>query len=109
MIVTVLPALAEPTRLVAMRRLAEGSEHWLCGPALRLTRSRMSRHMQILKQAGLVVVRGDARWVRDRTDPGLAPPVARLVADVRAPGLRTPELGAPKLVTPERVAEEAAA
>jgi ArsR family transcriptional regulator, arsenate/arsenite/antimonite-responsive transcriptional repressor len=68
MIVSVLSALAEPTRLEAMRLLSDGSEHCVCELMRKLgaTQSRMSRHMQVLKQAGLVVDRRDAQWVRYR-------------------------------------------
>lgn len=76
MIVTVLAALAEPTHLCAMRLLADGSEHCVCEliqlPGV--TQSRMSRHMQVLKQAGRVVDRRDAPWVRYRLNPPM--PVA---------------------------------
>ena len=73
MIVSVLSALAEPTRLEAMRLLSDGSEHCVCELMRKLgaTQSRMSRHMQVLKQAGLVVDRRDAQWVRYRVKPDL--------------------------------------
>ena len=82
MIVAVLSALAEPTRLEALRCLADGSEHCVCELMRKLgaTQSRMSRHMQVLKQAGLVVDRRDAQWVRYRINPDLSPPLLRLVA-----------------------------
>lgn len=81
MIVAVLSALAEPTRLEAMRLSAGGSEHCVCElmRSLGATQSRMSRHTQVLKQAGLVVDRRDAQWVRYRISPDLSPPLARLV------------------------------
>ncbi|WP_374391955.1 ArsR/SmtB family transcription factor [Tabrizicola sp.] len=81
MILAVLSALAEPTRLEAMRLLADGSEHCVCELMRKLgaTQSRMSRHMQVLKQAGLVLDRRDAQWVRYRINPELAPSLARLV------------------------------
>ena len=81
MILAVLSALAEPTRLGAMRLLADGSEHCVCELMRELgaTQSRMSRHMQVLKQAGLVVDRRDAQWVRYRIKPDLSPSLARLV------------------------------
>ena len=65
-----------------MRLLADGSEHCVCDlmRTLGATQSRMSRHMQVLKQAGLVVDRRDAQWVRYRLNPDLSPPLARLVA-----------------------------
>lgn len=81
MILAVLSALAEPTRLEAMRLLADGSEHCVCELMRKLgaTQSRMSRHMQVLKQAGLVVDRRDAQWVRYRIKPDLSLVLARLV------------------------------
>lgn len=81
MILAVLSALAEPTRLEAMRVLADGSEHCVCELMRKLgaSQSRMSRHMQVLKQAGLVVDRRDAQWVRYRINPDLRPSFARLV------------------------------
>jgi ArsR family transcriptional regulator len=81
MIVVVLSALAEPTRLEAMRLLADGSEHCVCELMRKLgaTQSRMSRHMQVLKQAGLVLDRRDAQWVRYRINPDLPLSLIRLV------------------------------
>lgn len=81
MIVAALSALAEPTRLEAMRLLADGSEHCACELMRKLgaTQSRMSRHMQVLRQAGLVVDRRDAQWVRCRINPDLPPSLIRLV------------------------------
>jgi len=81
LIVTILAALAEPTRLEAMRLLADGSEHCVCELMRKLgaTQSRMSRHMQVLKQAGLVADRRDAQWVRYRISPKLSAECRRLV------------------------------
>lgn len=86
MILTVLSALAEPTRLAAMRILGDGAEHCVCElmPALDATQSRMSRHMQVLKQAGLVVDRRDAQWVRYRRNPDLPSDVAAVLDAVLA-------------------------
>ena len=74
MILPILTALAEPTRLSAMSILWDGGEHCVCELMARLdaTQSRMSRHMQTLKQAGLVTDRRDAQWVRYRLNPTLA-------------------------------------
>ncbi|TKA98407.1 metalloregulator ArsR/SmtB family transcription factor [Cereibacter changlensis] len=82
MILAALSALAEPTRLAAMRILQDGDEHCVCDLMRRLeaTQSRMSRHMQVLKQAGLVVDRRDAQWVRYRIRPDLPPPLRALLA-----------------------------
>ena len=79
--VQVLAALAEPTRLAAMRILRDGGEHCVCELMERLgaTASRMSRHMATLKMAGLVVDRRDAQWVRYRRAPDLPTNVASLI------------------------------
>lgn len=77
-----LSALSEPTRLGAIQILADGREHCVCQLMARLdaSQSRMSRHMQTLKQAGLVVDRRDAQWVRYRLNPDL-PEHARAILD----------------------------
>ena len=82
MILAVLSALAEPTRLGAVRLLGDGAEHCVCELMRELdaTQSRMSRHMQTLKQAGLVVDRRDAQWVRYRLNPDM-PQDARHIVD----------------------------
>jgi len=78
-----MSALSDPTRLAALRLLWDGEEHCVCElmAALGATQSRMSRHMGVLKVAGLVVDRRDAQWVRYRRNPALA---ARVVAVVDA-------------------------
>ncbi len=86
MILTILSALAEPTRLQAIRLLADGTEHCVCELMRKLdaTQSRMSRHMQVLKQAGLVVDRRDAQWVRYRLNPEMSADVKGVVEAVLA-------------------------
>jgi ArsR family transcriptional regulator, arsenate/arsenite/antimonite-responsive transcriptional repressor len=81
MILAALSALAEPTRLAAMRALMDGEEHCVCDLMrhLEATQSRMSRHMQVLKQAGMVVDRRDAQWVRYKIKPDLPPPLQALL------------------------------
>ncbi len=94
MIVTVLSALAEPTRLGAMRILDDGAEHCVCElmETLDATQSRMSRHMQVLKQAGLAVDRRDAQRVRYRRNPALPPEIAAVLeAVLRAASSKTKE------------------
>lgn len=79
--VQILSALAEPTRLAALRLVWDGREHCVCElmSVLGATQSRMSRHMSVLKTAGLVIDRRDAQWVRYRRSPDLPPAVAALV------------------------------
>ena len=71
----ILSALSDQTRFAAMRLLYDGDEHCVCElmRVIGATQSRMSRHMQVLKQAGLVVDRRDAQWVRYRMNPDLSP------------------------------------
>ncbi len=84
MIINTLSALAEPTRLAAIRLIADGDEHCVCElmQALGATQSRMSRHMQVLRQAGLVIDRRDAQWVRYRLNPDLPASIVRLLEAV---------------------------
>ncbi len=79
--ISVLSALAEPTRLDALRLLWDGREHCVCELMRELgaTQSRMSRHMATLKTAGLVVDRRDAQWVRYRRTPALPADVVALI------------------------------
>ncbi|ABD87493.1 ArsR/SmtB family transcription factor [Rhodopseudomonas palustris] len=79
--ITVLSALAEPTRLQALRLVWDGREHCVCELMQRLgaTQSRMSRHMAVLKAAGLVVDRRDAQWVRYRRAQHLPRALIKLV------------------------------
>ncbi len=76
-----LSALAEPTRLEALRLVWDGKEHCVCElmQVLGATQSRMSRHMATLKLAGLVTDRRDAQWVRYRRAPDLPQEVVALV------------------------------
>jgi ArsR family transcriptional regulator len=79
--ISILSALAEPTRLAAIQLLWDGDEHCVCEMMEKLgaTQSRMSRHMAVLKAAGLVSMRRDAQWVRYRRSSDLPGEVAALV------------------------------
>lgn len=81
-----MSALSDPTRLAALRLLWDGEEHCVCElmDQLGATQSRMSRHMAVLKFAGLVVDRRDAQWVRYRRNPNLSAPVAAVIDAVLA-------------------------
>ena len=71
--VALLSALAEPTRLAALRIVWDGGEHCVCELMRKLgaSQSRMSRHMAVLKTVGLVTDRRDAQWVRYRRNAAL--------------------------------------
>lgn len=79
--IKILAALAEPTRFEAIRILWDGHEHCVCElmEVLGKSQSCVSRHMTSLKNAGLVVDRRDAQWVRYRRSPELSKPIASLV------------------------------
>ena len=79
--IAILSALAEPTRLEALRMVWDGREHCVCELMRELgaSQSRMSRHMAALKAAGLLVDRRDAQWVRYRRAPNLPQAVAALI------------------------------
>jgi ArsR family transcriptional regulator len=85
-IATVMAALSDPTRLGAIRLLWDGNEHCVCKmmEPLGATQSRMSRHLGVLKSAGLVVDRRDAQWVRYRRNPALSRDVAAIIDAVIA-------------------------
>ncbi len=79
--IAILSALAEPTRLEALRMVWDGRERCVCElmGELGASQSRMSRHMATLKTAGLLVDRRDAQWVRYRRAPNLPQEVVALV------------------------------
>jgi ArsR family transcriptional regulator len=81
-----MAALSDPTRLEALRLLWDGEEHCVCELMRRLgaSQSRMSRHMGVLKVAGLVSDRRDAQWVRYRRKPRLDGTVVAVVDAVLA-------------------------
>ena len=80
----VLTALTEPIRRQALAHLWYGGEMCVCELMKQLgaTQSRMSRHMAILKSAGLVVDRRDAQWVRYRRHPQVSGAIGRIVESV---------------------------
>lgn len=94
--VAILSALAEPTRLAAVRLLADGGEHCVCELMRKLgaSQSRMSRHMSLLKAAGLVLDRRDAQWVRYKLNPDMPQPVAAIVAGALAVPVKAYEAAA---------------
>ena len=82
----ILTALCDPTRRAALAIIWGGGEHCVCELMARLdaSQSRMSRHMKVLREAGLVLDRRDAQWVRFRRNPDLAPDLSAVVDAVLA-------------------------
>ncbi|MGA9253467.1 MAG: metalloregulator ArsR/SmtB family transcription factor [Roseobacter sp.] len=77
----ILNAISDPTRRSALALVWDGDEHCVCELMARLdaSQSRMSRHMKLLREAGLVLDRRDAQWVRYRRNPGVAPEIAAVI------------------------------
>jgi len=82
----ILTAISDPTRRAALSLIWNGGEHCVCELMARLdaSQSRMSRHMKVLREAGLVIDRRDAQWVRFRRNPDLAPELAAIIDAVLA-------------------------
>ena len=82
----VMTALCDPTRRAALAILRDGGEHCVCELMARLgaSQSRMSRHMRVLRKAGLVTDRRDAQRVRYRCNPDLSLEFAAVVDAVLA-------------------------
>ena len=83
---TVLAALSDPMRRSALAIIWPGGEHCVCELMERLgaSQSRMSRHMKSLREAGLVLDRRDAQWVRYRRNTDLSPALVAIVKAVLA-------------------------
>ncbi len=82
----ILSAICDPTRRAALALVWGGGEHCVCELMARCeaSQSRMSRHMKVLREAGLVRDRRDAQWVRYRRNPNLAPELAAVIDAVLA-------------------------
>lgn len=80
----ILNALCDSTRRAALAIVWDGGEHCVCELMERLdaSQSRMSRHMKVLREAGLVIDRRDAQWVRFRRNPDIAPEIITMISAV---------------------------
>jgi len=77
----ILSALADPTRLGALKLIWDGEEHCVCElmKVLKRKQPSMSRHMSVLKRAGIVTDRRDAQWVRFKRNPALSEAVVAII------------------------------
>ena len=82
-------ALSDPTRLQLLHRLRHG-ERCVCDlmDVLDAAQSRLSFHLRILKEAGLVSDRREGRWVYYRVVPAALDEIQEYVEDL-APRYRT--------------------
>lgn len=80
----ILNALCESTRRAALLIVWDGGEHCVCELMDRLgaSQSRMSRHMKVLREAGLVIDRRDAQWVRYRRNPDIPQDIAAIITAI---------------------------
>ena len=84
-------ALNDETRLRVIALLGDG-EQCVCDltDALQAAQSRLSFHLKVLKDAGLVTDRKDGRWVYYSLEPGALGELAGFVSEltVKQTGLR---------------------
>jgi len=68
--VSLFHALSDETRLVLLERLNEG-ERCVCEltDAMKASQSRLSFHLKVLKDAGLIRDRREGRWMYYSIDP----------------------------------------
>jgi ArsR family transcriptional regulator len=85
-----LRALAEPIRLQVVQTLQHG-ERCVCDLTgdLDLAQSKLSFHLKVLKEAGLIRARQEGRWIYYRLEPS-ALMLLRDWLDQLAAGCRTP-------------------
>jgi ArsR family transcriptional regulator len=85
-----LRALAEPIRLQVVQALQHG-ERCVCDLTgdLDLAQSKLSFHLKVLKEAGLIRARQEGRWIYYRLDPAALIALQDWLAQLAA-GCRTP-------------------
>lgn len=79
--IVILKSLGDETRLRALQLLAGEGELCVCElmQALDMAQPKVSRHMALLKEAGIVSARRQAQWVFFRVNPKLSGWQAQLV------------------------------
>jgi ArsR family transcriptional regulator len=88
-------ALADPTRRRILALLLEGGERCVCVlyETLDLPQPKVSRHLGVLRVAGIVATRREGLWVHYRIHPSL-PDWARDVLNAVAAADQVPATGA---------------
>lgn len=84
--VVLFKALSDPTRLGILQRLRLG-ERCVCDlqDGLDAAQSRLSFHLRVLKDAGLVTDRRDGRWVYYAADGAALVKAQRMLASLGPP------------------------
>ena len=82
---TLLKALADPLRLQVIQALSQG-ECCVCEltDELDLAQSRLSFHLRVLREAGLIQAREQGRWVYYRLEPRALQQIAAWLLAVEA-------------------------
>jgi ArsR family transcriptional regulator len=81
---TVFHALSDETRLAVIDRL-RGGERCVCDltDLLDAAQSRLSFHLKVLRDAGLVTARREGRWMHYDLVPGALDEIQALVGDMK--------------------------
>lgn len=81
---TLFHALSDDTRLAIVARLRRG-ERCVCEltDLLDAAQPRLSFHLKVLKDAGIVLDRRDGRWVHYRIDAAALEAAARVLAELK--------------------------
>ncbi|MDQ6959541.1 MAG: metalloregulator ArsR/SmtB family transcription factor [Mariprofundaceae bacterium] len=82
----IFKALGDPVRLRLFHLLASRDELCVCHltDALNLPQSTVSRHLGILRHAGLVATRREGKWMHYRLTSGVAGKLAALIPEFSA-------------------------
>jgi ArsR family transcriptional regulator, arsenate/arsenite/antimonite-responsive transcriptional repressor len=77
-------ALSDETRLALLERL-KGGEHCVCEltDAMKAGQSRLSFHLKVLKEAGLLLDRREGRWMYYSLNPDAIEVLEELVTTLR--------------------------
>jgi len=86
MMAEIFKALGDPVRLRLFQLLAGRDELCVCHltEALDLPQSTVSRHLGILRHAGLVATRREGKWMHYRLTNGMAVRLAALIPEFSA-------------------------
>ncbi|HEX6559448.1 MAG TPA: metalloregulator ArsR/SmtB family transcription factor [Longimicrobiales bacterium] len=84
-LVTLFHALSDETRLAIVKRLA-GGERCVCDlqDLLDAAQSRLSYHLKMLKDAGIIADRRDGRWVHYSLVPGALEMVSQFAGEMQS-------------------------
>jgi ArsR family transcriptional regulator len=98
-------ALTDPNRRRILALLRQGGEHCVCAlyGTLDLAQPKVSRHLGVLRAAGVVATRREGLWVHYRIHPDL-PDWAHAVLGVLGQSLSAPESGGPPAAWPDPLA-----